>query len=65
MFFYILQLVCKKLFEDLCYLSCANVITGKEIFVGVGKFTNEAGARAVAAAFPEFPCMPIKVRIKE
>lgn len=37
------------------------LFTGKEIFVGVGKFTNEAGARAVAAAFPEFPCMPIKV----
>lgn len=27
---------------------------GKEIFVGVGKRTNEAGAQAVAEAFPEY-----------
>lgn len=38
---------------------------GKEFFVGVGKHTNEAGARAVAAAFPEFPCTPIKVKYGE
>lgn len=40
------------------------MIAGKEFFVGVGKFTNEAGARAVAAAFPEFPCTPIKVSLE-
>ena len=30
------------------------VSLGKEIFVGVGKRTNEAGAQAVAEAFPEY-----------
>lgn len=30
--------------------------------MGLSEFTNEAGARAVAAAFPEFPCTPVKVR---
>lgn len=35
--------------------------TGREFFVGLSKWTNEAGARAVAAAFPEYPCVPIKV----
>ncbi|KAI4494262.1 hypothetical protein M0802_009131 [Mischocyttarus mexicanus] len=33
----------------------------REFFVGLSHFTNEAGARAVAAAFPEYPCVPIKV----
>uniref|UniRef100_A0A1B6CDY2 Uncharacterized protein n=1 Tax=Clastoptera arizonana TaxID=38151 RepID=A0A1B6CDY2_9HEMI len=37
------------------------LFTGKEFFVGISKWTNEAGARAVAAAFPEYPCTPIKV----
>ncbi|XKL63579.1 hypothetical protein PGB90_005943 [Kerria lacca] len=37
------------------------LFTGKEFFVGVGKYSNEAGARAVAAAFPEYPCTPIKI----
>ncbi|KAK0092177.1 hypothetical protein PV326_002011 [Microctonus aethiopoides] len=37
------------------------LFTGREFFVGLSKFTNEAGARAVAAAFPEYPCVPIKV----
>lgn len=36
-------------------------IAGREFFVGLSQFTNEAGARAVAAAFPEYPCVPIKV----
>lgn len=36
-------------------------VTGREFFVGLSHFTNEAGARAVAAAFPEYPCVPIKV----
>uniref|UniRef100_A0A0B7B0A6 Uncharacterized protein n=1 Tax=Arion vulgaris TaxID=1028688 RepID=A0A0B7B0A6_9EUPU len=30
------------------------LFTGKEIFVGVGKRTNEAGAQAVAETFPEY-----------
>lgn len=34
---------------------------GREFFVGLSHYTNEAGARAVAAAFPEYPCVPIKV----
>lgn len=38
------------------------LFTGKEFFVGISEFTNESGARAVANAFPEFPCVPIKVR---
>ncbi|XP_055613429.1 N(G),N(G)-dimethylarginine dimethylaminohydrolase 1 isoform X1 [Uranotaenia lowii] len=37
------------------------LFTGREFFVGLSKWTNEAGARAVAAAFPEYPCVPIKV----
>ncbi|XP_054274918.1 N(G),N(G)-dimethylarginine dimethylaminohydrolase 1-like [Macrosteles quadrilineatus] len=37
------------------------LFTGREFFVGLSKWTNEAGAKAVAAAFPEYPCTPIKV----
>lgn len=37
------------------------LFTGKEFFVGLSSWTNEAGAKAVAAAFPEYPCVPIKV----
>ena len=37
------------------------LFTGREFFVGLSQFTNEGGARAVAAAFPEYPCVPIKV----
>ncbi|XP_034947336.1 N(G),N(G)-dimethylarginine dimethylaminohydrolase 1 [Chelonus insularis] len=37
------------------------LFTGREFFVGLSQFTNEKGARAVAAAFPEYPCVPIKV----
>ncbi|KAK9877908.1 hypothetical protein WA026_020132 [Henosepilachna vigintioctopunctata] len=37
------------------------LFTGKEFFVGISQWTNEAGARAVAASFPEYPCTPIKV----
>ncbi|XP_020285159.1 N(G),N(G)-dimethylarginine dimethylaminohydrolase 1 isoform X2 [Pseudomyrmex gracilis] len=39
------------------------LFTGREFFVGLSHFTNEAGARAVAAAFPEYPCVPIKVPV--
>lgn len=37
------------------------LFTGREFFVGISYWTNEGGARAVAAAFPEYPCTPIKV----
>ncbi|KAI5647014.1 hypothetical protein NE865_01269 [Phthorimaea operculella] len=37
------------------------LFTGREFFVGISDTTNEAGASAVAEAFPEFPCTPIKV----
>ncbi|XP_044732595.1 N(G),N(G)-dimethylarginine dimethylaminohydrolase 1 [Chrysoperla carnea] len=37
------------------------LFTGREFFVGLSEWTNEAGARAVAAAFPEYPCTPVKV----
>lgn len=37
------------------------LFTGREFFVGISQHTNEAGARAVAVAFPEYPCTPIKV----
>lgn len=30
--------------------------------MGISDWTNEAGARAVASAFPEYPCTPIKVK---
>lgn len=39
--------------------------TGREIFVGLSHETNEAGARAVAAAFPEYPVTPVKVPPKD
>lgn len=37
------------------------LILGKEFFVGLSSRTNEGGAKAVAAAFPEYPVTPIKV----
>ncbi|MCL4131614.1 UNVERIFIED_CONTAM: hypothetical protein GTU68_056616, partial [Idotea baltica] len=37
------------------------LFTGKEFFVGLSGRTNEAGARAVAEAFPDFPCSPVKI----
>lgn len=37
------------------------LFTGREFFVGLSDKTNEAGAKAVAAAFPEYSCIPIKV----
>ncbi|OQV13199.1 putative N(G),N(G)-dimethylarginine dimethylaminohydrolase 1 [Hypsibius exemplaris] len=35
------------------------VFTGREIFVGMNKRTNEAGAQQVAKAFPDYPCLAI------
>uniref|UniRef100_A0ABD2XKI4 Dimethylargininase n=1 Tax=Trichogramma kaykai TaxID=54128 RepID=A0ABD2XKI4_9HYME len=40
---------------------CIDFFSGREFFVGLSQFTNEGGAQAVAAAFPEYPCTPIKV----
>ncbi|CAB3375129.1 Hypothetical predicted protein [Cloeon dipterum] len=37
------------------------LFTGREFFVGLSEWTNEAGARALAASFPEFSVTPIKV----
>ncbi|XP_026500274.1 N(G),N(G)-dimethylarginine dimethylaminohydrolase 1 [Vanessa tameamea] len=37
------------------------LFTGREFFVGISETSNEAGACALAEAFPEFPCTPIKV----
>nr|XP_042912134.1 N(G),N(G)-dimethylarginine dimethylaminohydrolase 1 [Parasteatoda tepidariorum] len=37
------------------------LFTGKEFFVGLSRRTNDAGARAVADAFPEYPVTPVKV----
>ncbi|CAH2034704.1 unnamed protein product, partial [Iphiclides podalirius] len=37
------------------------IFTGREFFVGLSETSNEAGACAVAEAFPEFPCTPIKM----
>ncbi|KAG6446530.1 N(G),N(G)-dimethylarginine dimethylaminohydrolase 1 [Manduca sexta] len=43
-------------------ICCSDVLfTGREFFVGISDTTNEAGASAVAEAYPEFPCTPIKV----
>ncbi|OQR70999.1 n(g)-dimethylarginine dimethylaminohydrolase 1-like [Tropilaelaps mercedesae] len=41
------------------------LFTGEEFFVGLSQRTNEAGARGLAAAFPEFPTTPVKVVCKE
>ena len=38
------------------------LFTGKEFFVGISSRTNEAGARALAAAFPEYVVSPVIVR---
>ncbi|XP_042219646.1 N(G),N(G)-dimethylarginine dimethylaminohydrolase 1-like [Homarus americanus] len=37
------------------------LFTGKEFFVGLSSRTNQSGACALASAFPEFPCTPIRV----
>ena len=33
----------------------------REFFVGIGRSTNTEGALAVAATWPEYPCIPVKV----
>lgn len=37
---------------------------GKELFVGISKFTNEAGALFLANTFPELPVSPVQVQYK-
>ncbi len=37
------------------------VISGREFFVGITKYTNMAGAMEVANAFPEFTVTPVRV----
>jgi len=37
------------------------IFTGRELFVGISKFTNEAGALFLANTFPELSCSPIQI----
>ena len=59
-----LFLVCTVVYVKYINYDCRSnhLLTGQEFFVGISEWTNEAGARAVAAAFPEYPCTPIKVK---
>ena len=34
-------------------------LAGRELFVGINKRTNEAGAQQVARAFPDYPCLAV------
>lgn len=48
--------------EKSAYLDGSDVLfTGREFFVGLTTNTNEGGAAALAEAFPEYPCVPIKI----
>ncbi|XP_065573231.1 N(G),N(G)-dimethylarginine dimethylaminohydrolase 1-like [Artemia franciscana] len=38
------------------------LFTGREFFVGLTERTNVLGALAVANAFPEYPCTPVKLK---
>ncbi|CAH1396860.1 unnamed protein product [Nezara viridula] len=61
-----LELPVVEVVDEQAYLEGGDVLfTGQEFFVGISDFTNEAGARALARAFPEFPCAPIKVPEKK
>jgi len=52
--------------DESAYLNGGDVLwTGREIFVGLSNETNEMGARAVAAAFPEYSVTPVKVPPKD
>lgn len=54
-----------EIYDETALLNGGDVLwTGREIFVGLSNDTNEAGARAVAAAFPEYPVTPVKVPSK-
>lgn len=57
-----LQLPIVEMADESARLDGGDVLfTGREFFVGLSSRTNEAGARAVAAAFPEFPTTPVPV----
>ncbi|KAL7645274.1 UNVERIFIED_CONTAM: hypothetical protein RMT77_003660 [Armadillidium vulgare] len=57
-----LELPVSEIKDEAAMLDGGDVLfTGKEFFVGISSHTNEAGARAVAGAFPEFPCSPVKI----
>ncbi|XP_050052051.1 N(G),N(G)-dimethylarginine dimethylaminohydrolase 1 [Dermacentor andersoni] len=48
--------------DPMAIIQGGNVLfTGREFFVGISAWTNEAGARALAAAFPEYPVTPVKL----
>uniref|UniRef100_T1GRY2 Uncharacterized protein n=1 Tax=Megaselia scalaris TaxID=36166 RepID=T1GRY2_MEGSC len=48
--------------DETAYLDGGDILfTGREFFVGLTERTNEGGAVAIAEAFPEYPCVPIKV----
>lgn len=55
-----------EIYDQTAILNAGDVLwTGREIFVGLSNETNEAGARAVAAAFPEYSVTPVKVPPKD
>lgn len=55
-----------EIHDENAILNAGDVLwTGREIFVGLSNETNEAGARAVAAAFPEYSVTPVKVPPKD
>lgn len=55
-----------EIHDETALLNGGDVLwTGREIFVGLSNETNEAGARAVAAAFPEYSVTPVKVPPKD
>ncbi|GAV02449.1 hypothetical protein RvY_13014 [Ramazzottius varieornatus] len=37
------------------------LFTGREIFVGISQQTNELGAQQVAKAFPDYPCLAVRM----
>lgn len=51
-----------ELSEGNAHLEGGDVLfTGKEIFVGIGIHSNEAGAQSVARAFPEYPTTVVRL----
>jgi dimethylargininase len=57
-----LGLVVVDLNSPAARLSGADVLfTGKEFFVGLGSGTNMEGALCVAATWPEYPCVPVRL----
>uniref|UniRef100_A0A6A7G4U3 N(G),N(G)-dimethylarginine dimethylaminohydrolase 1-like n=1 Tax=Hirondellea gigas TaxID=1518452 RepID=A0A6A7G4U3_9CRUS len=57
-----LELHVMEISDEAATLEGGDVLfTGREFFVGISERTNHAGAVALAKAFPEFPCSPIKI----